>query len=192
MMSFWRRIARIFNQKVNALLQRAEDPLEALDLIDSDYINDLGKIRRHIASVFAEEKRLQFELLRLGEQERKYERLSGEMLTTGDEPSAGTLLTRALHAREHRAQIESAYDSVCAQRKALEAMGEEMRSRLEALRVRRQTARAETIASRAVIAAREWMLPLSSAGVAREESLEHAHEALLRLRCRSQALSDIR
>ena len=190
MISFWRRIIRLIAQKLNVLLQNAEDPVEALDLLDREYVKDVGKMRRHIAAVLSAEKRLQLEALRLHEQERNYERVAGDVLTSGDEQAARTLLARAALAREHLGEIESGYAGVSAQRKELEAIGEEMQTRLEGLRVRRQTARAESVASRALIAAREWMLPLSSAGLAREESLALAHEALLRLRSRSEALSE--
>jgi phage shock protein A len=94
--------------------------------------------------------------------------------------------------QEQRSEIERAYENVCEQRKELQAIAGEMQARLEALRVRRHTARAETAACKALIAAREWMLPLSSAGLAREESLDQAREALFTLRCRSQALSEIK
>jgi phage shock protein A len=163
-MMFWYRIVRLFKQKLNALLQRAEDPIEILDLLDAEYVSDMRKMRKNIACVLGAEKRLQLELMRLRDQDCEYEYLS---------------------------ELQRAYGTVCAQRKELEAIGEEMRARLEAIRARRQATRAETIASRALIAARELMLPLSSAAAAREESLEHAHDALLGLRARGQALSDL-
>jgi len=185
------RLLRLLKQKVNALLQRAEDPVESLDLLDTEYVRDLGKMRRHVATVLSEEKRLQSELLRLCERESNSERLAGEMRRSGDETAALRLAARAGRACEHRSEIERAYASLCEQRQELEAIAEEMRLRLESLRVRRQAARAETVASRALIAAREWILPIGSAGIAREESLERAHEALAQLRSRSQALSQL-
>lgn len=190
-MGIWRRIIRLVRQKLNALLQRAEDPVEALDLLDLEYVKDFAKMRKNIASVFAAEKRLEFELQHLREQELKNEQLAREILAAGGEFAAQTMLARAARDREHRVEIECGYAGVRAQRKELEAIAEEMRARLEALRVRRQAAHAETLAARALIAAREWMLPLSSAGLAREESLRYAHEALLALRSRSQALSEL-
>src|SRR5579884_3581275 len=165
-MMFWYRIVRLLKQKLNALLQRAEDPVEILDLLDAEYVNDMRRMRKNIAGVLGAEKRLELELLRMREN-RGF----------------------ANHAEEHLSELRRAYASVCAQRKELETIGEEMRARLESLRVRRQAARAETIASRALIAARELMLPLTSAALAREESLEHAHDALLGLQARGQALS---
>jgi phage shock protein A len=164
MMMFLYRIVRLFKQKINALLQRAEDPIEILDLLDAEYANDMRKMRKNIAGVLSAEKRLELELNRLRERDCEYEYL-------GD--------------------LQRAYSSVCAQRSELEAIGEQMRARLDALRARRQATRAETIASRALIAAHELMLPLTSAALAREESLEHAHEALLGLRARGQALSEL-
>lgn len=97
-----------------------------------------------------------------------------------------------LRAGEQRSEVERSYAGVCEQRKELEAIAREMQARLEALRVRRHTARAETAACKALIAAREWMLPMNSAGLAREESLDQAREALVSLRCRSQALSELK
>lgn len=97
-----------------------------------------------------------------------------------------------VRAQEQRSEIERAYTSVCEQRKELESISGQMQARLEALRVRRHTARAENAACKALIAAREWMLPLNSVGLAREESLEQAREALFTLRCRSQALSELK
>jgi len=191
MMSLWRRVVRLLKQKVHALVQRADDPVEALDFLDAEYLRDLGRMRKHIASVCAEEKRLQFEMVRLHEQECGAEQLASELIQAREEDAAQAAFARAARSREHRSEIERAYAAVCERRKELERIGEEMRLRLEALRVHRQTARAETVAARALIAAREWMLPIGAAGIAREESLEHAHEALSQLRCRSQALSQL-
>jgi phage shock protein A len=156
MMNLLRRIARLFRQKIHALLQRAEDPVEALELLDAEYLDDLRKLRKHLIAVAAAEKRLELEVLRLRE----------------DEPCPNAYLM----------EVERGYLRVCAQRKDLEAIADGMRARLEALRVQRQTARAESIAARALIAAREWT---------REESLARAHEALLALRCRGQALAEL-
>jgi phage shock protein A len=191
MMMFWQRIARILKQKLNALLQRAEDPVEVLDLLDAECVDDMRKLRRHVTAVLSAEKRLQFELLRLREQESDYARLAEELAASGQEVTARAMMERASRARQYSAEIECGHARVCAQRKELEAIGVEMHARLDALRVQRQTARAESIAARALIAAREWMLP-STAGTVREQSLEHAHEALIGLRCRSEALSELR
>lgn len=160
MVSLLRRISRLIKQKINVMLHRWDDPVEILALLDTEYVRDLTKMRKHIAEVFSAEKRLELELVRV-------------------------------RAQDQRNEIERAYASVCEQRKQLQAIAEEMRARLDALRVRRQTARAEAAASKALIAAREWMLPLNAAGLAREESLEDAREALFSLRCRSQALSEL-
>lgn len=191
MIGFWWRFIRLLKQKVNSLLQRAEDPVEALDLLDTEYAKDLRRMRKQIAAVITEEKRLQLELLRLQEQESTFEHLAGEMLTGGDDVAARVFAARAACARDHRTEVECSSAAVCSQRKELELIREEVSLRLEALRVRRQTARAESVASRATIAAREWMLALSASGAAREESLGAAHEALARLRCRSEALSQL-
>ncbi len=191
MIGFWWRFVRLLKQKVNSLLQRAEDPVQALDLLDLEYATDLRKMRRQIAAVMAEEKRLQMELLRLQGQESTFESLAGEMLTGGDDPAAHVFAARAACARDHRTEVECSSASICAQRKQLEAVSEELALRLEALRVRRRTARAESVASRAAISAHELMLALSASGAAREEALGQAHEALVRLRCRSEALSQL-
>ena len=191
MMMFWRRVVRLVKQKVNALLQRVEDPVETLDLLDAEYVNDMRKMRRNIAGVLCAEKRMQLELLRLREQERDYGRLATQALDQGDDVVSRRFADRAGRARKHVIELQCGYASVAAQRKELEALEEEMCSRLDAIRVRRHATRAESMASRALIAACELMLPLSSEAFAREESLDHAHEALLRLRSRSQALSQL-
>jgi hypothetical protein len=60
------------------------------------------------------------------------------------------------------------------------AIAQEIRSRLEALRLQRHTARAQTIAARAIIAAAD-----------REESLERARDAVPALHSRGQALAQL-
>jgi phage shock protein A len=140
---------RLLRQKIHGLLQRAEDPIESLDLLDAEYLDDLRALRRHIVAVTTTEKRLEFELVRV-------------------------------HDPQLRIEVEVSYARVASQRKDLQNVAEEMRSRLEALRVQRQAARAESIVSRARMAM-----------AAREETFERTHEALLALRCRGQALAEL-
>ena len=58
-MSVFRRLSMVFQQKANRVLDKAENPAEALDLSYEKMLENLQRVRRSIADVLTSQKRLE-------------------------------------------------------------------------------------------------------------------------------------
>ena len=61
-MSVLKRFTDIMSSNINALLDKAEDPVKMADQLARNLTSDLGKVKAETASVIAEEKRSKREL----------------------------------------------------------------------------------------------------------------------------------
>jgi len=66
MLGFTNRFSTLLKQKVNTLLDRYEDPKEALDYSYIQQVETLNRLRRNIAEVVTAKKRLEMQKMRLG------------------------------------------------------------------------------------------------------------------------------
>src|SRR6266567_2663991 len=94
-MSLFRRFSQVFQQKANAVLDKAENPAEALDLSYEKMLESLQKVRRSIADVLTSEKRLEGQQMALAQQRDKLQGQARLALQQGQEDLARTALTRA-------------------------------------------------------------------------------------------------
>src|SRR5207302_136173 len=94
-MSVFRRLSMVFQQKANRVLDKAENPAEALDLSYEKMLENLQRVRRSIADVLTSQKRLEAQRDTLQQQ---HDRLQGHArlaLQQAQEDVARTALTRA-------------------------------------------------------------------------------------------------
>jgi len=60
-MSVFKRMSDVVQQKLNAVLDRNEDPNEALDFAYQKQLESLQQVRRNVADVLTAEKRLELQ-----------------------------------------------------------------------------------------------------------------------------------
>lgn len=101
-MGILQRFKDIMSANVNAVLDKAEDPVKMVDQYMRDLESDLGKVKAETASVMAEEKRTKREFDENREEIEKMDRYARKALMAGNEADARTFLEKKaeLTARE--------------------------------------------------------------------------------------------
>ncbi|MHB1734654.1 MAG: PspA/IM30 family protein [Ferrimicrobium acidiphilum] len=74
-MSMFKRVSQVFQQKSNALLDKVEDPTQAIDLSYEKMQENLQQVRRSIADVLTSQKRLEAQRAQL---QAQYDKLQGQ------------------------------------------------------------------------------------------------------------------
>jgi phage shock protein A len=98
-MSILRRMSDVFQQKVSAAVDKAEDPSQALDLSYQKQLDALQQARRSVADVLTSEKRLELQADQLTQSITKLQDQARMALGQGKEDLAREALTRAQVAR---------------------------------------------------------------------------------------------
>ena len=94
-MSIMRRMSDVFQQKVSKVLDRAEDPVEAIDLSYQKQLEALQQVRRSVAEVLTSEKRLEMQAAQLQQSQTKLQGQARLALQQGPEDLAKLALTRS-------------------------------------------------------------------------------------------------
>jgi len=79
-MSVFQRMSDVIQQKVNSVLDRAEDPNQALDLSYQKQLEALQQVRRGVADVLTSEKRLELQRNELQQSQSKLQAQAREAL----------------------------------------------------------------------------------------------------------------
>ena len=138
-----RRIAELYDIKVNALLDRAEDPRELLDYSYTQQQELLHRIHRQIADVAAARKHA-------GMQEAQLRRSAGRLHTQAEQAVAAhrdELARQALALRsatlDHADDLRAGQEALRAAGKRLAATARQLEARIEAFRIRKETIKAD-------------------------------------------------
>ena len=124
-MSVFQRMSDVIQQKVNSVLDRAEDPNQALDLSYQKQLEALQQVRRGVADVLTSEKRLELQRNELQQSQSKLQAQAREALQQGREDLARLALTRAQAAQEQLDGLQQQIAQLTAQeQKALKAAEE--------------------------------------------------------------------
>src|SRR4030088_813981 len=94
-MSVFQRMSSVFQQKVNAALDKAEDPQQALDFSYEKQLEALQQVRRNVADVLTSEKRLELQSAQLKQNQEQLQAQAESALQQGREDLARLALTRA-------------------------------------------------------------------------------------------------
>src|SRR5438270_8874322 len=93
-MGFFSRLATFFNIRANAALDKAEDPGQVLDYSYSKQLEQLQQLRRSIADVVTNEKRLEMQQTQVQQQLNKLDQQAMQALQANREDLARLALQR--------------------------------------------------------------------------------------------------
>ncbi|MDA8331470.1 MAG: PspA/IM30 family protein [Candidatus Dormibacteraeota bacterium] len=186
-----RRLRQIVEQKVGHRLDRAENPVEALDLSYRKQREALQSVRRGIAEVVTSQKRLEIQVAQLRQADTRLRDQARRALQEGREDLARLALTRAADTAGQIASIQQQIAQINQQELALEATSQKLESRVMAFKTRRDTISAQYSAARASAKIGETVTGLSAdlGGVGR--SLERIQEKTSQMQARAAALEQL-
>jgi phage shock protein A len=185
------RISLVVRARLSALLDRAEDPRQALDYACAQQQELLRQVRRGVIEVATSKRLLEQQASRLGEQVPRSEQQAARALAAGREDLARLALERKQAAQAELTELESRLAEVAAEERKLGEAAQQLAARVEEFRLRRASLGARYTAAEAQTRVME-----SLAGVSREfaelgTAIGRAEERIERMQARASAIDGL-
>ncbi len=190
-MSFSNRFVNLIKQKVNKVLEKHEDPREALDYSAVKQTELIQRLRREIVEVVASKKRLEMQKARLLENINKLQEQAKSAVKAGRDDLAALALERknanlaqAKDLDTHIMEIQTEQDKLENAEKRLSIKVEEFKSKKEIIKARYSSAEAEVRIKENITGISEEM---SDIGVA----MSRAEEKTDAMKSKAMAIDDM-
>ncbi len=190
-MSIMRRMSDLFQQKTNKLLDKAENPVEALDLSYQKQLEALQQVKRSVADVVTSEKRLEMQQAQLQQTYDKNQNQARLALQQNREDLARLALTRAQQAKEQADGMTAQIQQLKDQEQKLELTAQKLQAKVEAFRTQRETLKAQYSAAKASTQIGEAVTGLSEQMTDVNLMVDRAQEKTRQLQARSAAIDTL-
>jgi phage shock protein A len=187
-MGFFSRLATFFNIRANAALDKAEDPGQVMDYSYSKQVEQLQQLRRSIADVVTNEKRLEMQQSQLIEKTNKLDQQAMQALQANRED----LARMALQRKETLLVQINSYEQQLAQLKAQEEklidMERTISARVEAFRTQKEMVKAQYSAAQAQVKINETVTGISEEMTEMNLAMQRAQDKVLTMQARANAM----
>jgi len=187
-MGFFSRLATFFNIRANAALDKAEDPGQVMDYSYSKQVEQLQQLRRSIADVVTNEKRLEMQQSQLIEKINKLDQQAMQALQAKRED----LARMALQRKETLLVQINSYEQQLAQLKEQEekllSMERTISARVEAFRTQKEMVKAQYNAAQAQVKINETITGISEEMTEMNLAMQRAQDKVLTMQARANAM----
>jgi phage shock protein A len=187
-MGLFSRIKTFFGIKVNAALDKAEDPGQVLDYSYTKQLEQLQNLKRSIADVVTNEKRLQLMQAQVQQQVNKLDQQAMQALQANRED----LARMALERKEGLLTQLNGYEQQIAQLKEQEDklvnMERTISSRVEAFRTQKEMVKAQYGAAQASVKVNEAVTGISQEMSDMNMAMQRAQDKVLTMQSRANAM----
>jgi phage shock protein A len=190
-MSILRRMSDVFQQKVSAAVDKAEDPSQALDLSYQKQLDALQQARRSVADVLTSEKRLEMQADQLTASIAKLQNQARMALGQGKEDLAREALTRAQVAKTQLDGLTQQIETVKQQEQKLEITVQKLQARIETFRMQRDTMKAQYQAAKATTNVSETATGLSEQMADVSMMVDRSRDKIAQMQARSAAVGQL-
>jgi phage shock protein A len=190
-MSILRRMSDVFQQKVSAAVDKAEDPSQALDLSYQKQLEALQQARRSVADVLTSEKRLELQADQLTQSIAKLQGQARMALGQGKEDLARQALTRAQLAQTQLDGLTQQITTVKQQEQKLEVTVQKLQARIETFRMQRDTMKAQYQAAKATTNVAETATGLSEQMADVSMMVDRSRDKIAQMQARSAAVGQL-
>ena len=190
-MSILRRMSDVFQQKVSAAVDKAEDPAQALDLSYQKQLDALQQARRSVADVLTSEKRLELQADQLTQSIAKLQGQARMALGQGKEDLAREALTRAQLAQTQLDDLTQQIATVKQQEQKLEITVQKLQARIETFRMQRDTMKAQYQAAKASTNVAETATGLSEQMADVSMMVDRSRDKIAQMQARSAAVGQL-
>jgi phage shock protein A len=190
-MSILRRMSDVFQQKVSAAVNKAEDPSQALDLSYQKQLDVLQQARRSVADVLTSEKRLELQADQLRQSIAKLQNQARTALGQGKEDLAKEALTRAQMAQTQLDGLTQQIETVKQQEQKLEITVQKLQTRIETFRMQRDTMKAQYQAAKATTSVSEAATGLSEQMADVSMMVDRSRDKIAQMQARSAAVDQL-
>ncbi len=190
-MSIMRRMSDLFQQKANKVLDRAEDPVDALDLSYQKQLEALQQVKRSVAEVLTSEKRLEMQAAQLQQTADKSQAQAKVAIQQGREDLARLALTRAQQAQAQLDGMQGQIQQLKDQEQKLEVTAQKLTAKVESFRTQRETIKAQYSAAKASTQIGEAVTGLSEQMTDVNLMMERAQDKTQQMQARSAAIDSL-
>jgi phage shock protein A len=190
-MGFFSRLANLFRIRANAALDKAEDPGQVMDYSYSKQVEQLQQLRRSIADVVTNEKRLEMQQSQLIEKINKLDQQALQALQANRED----LARMALQRKETLLVQINSYEQQLAQLKEQEekllTMERTISARVEAFRTQKEMVKAQYNAAQAQVKINETITGISEEMSEMNLAMQRAQDKVLTMQARANAMETL-
>jgi phage shock protein A len=187
-MGFFSRLATFFRIRANAALDKAEDPGQVMDYSYSKQLEQLQQLRRSIADVVTNEKRLEMQQSQLIERINKLDLQAMQALQANRED----LARMALQRKETLVVQINSYEQQLAQLKTQEEklinMERTVSGRIDAFRTQKEMVKAQYSAAQAQVKINETLTGISQEMTEMNLAMQRAQDKVLSMQSRANAM----
>jgi len=190
-MGLWSRITTFFRIRANAALDKAEDPGQVMDYSYSKQLEQLQQLRRSIADVVTNEKRLDLQQSQIQQQVNKLDQQAMQALQANREDLARMALQRKEALVAQLASYEQQIAQLRAQEENLIAMERKVSARIEAFRTQKEMVKAQYSAAQAQVKINEAVTGISQEMTEMNLAMQRAQDKVLTMQSRANAMETL-
>src|SRR5713226_1913541 len=190
-MGFWSRLTTFFRIRANAALDKAEDPGQVMDYSYTKQLEQLQQLRRSIADVVTNEKRLDLQQSQIQQQVNKLDQQAMQALQANREDLARMALQRKEALVAQLASYEQQIAQLRAQEENLIAMERKVSARVEAFRTQKEMVKAQYSAAQAQVKINEAVTGISQEMTEMNLAMQRAQDKVLTMQSRANAMETL-
>jgi phage shock protein A len=190
-MSVMKRLGGIVQAKANKALDKAENPVDMLDLSYEKQVENLTKVRRALADVATAKKRLELQAGELQGQAQKLQDQAKQALEQGNEDLAREALSRRAALAEQLQSLGTQHQQVQTQQEQLETTAQRLQTQVEAFRTKKETMKASYTASKAEAGIGEAVSGISESMASAGMTLDRAQDKIAQMQARAGAVDEL-
>jgi phage shock protein A len=190
-MGLMNRISTVISQKVSTLLDRFENPQEALDYSYLKQQEMLNKLRRSLAEIITSRKRLEMQKSRLWDNIRLLDEQARRALEAGREDLARLALERKNANLTQMQSLDKQISDMKQEEQKMEEAEKRMSIKVEEFKGRKEVIKAKYSAAEAQVKIKESVTGISEEMTDVGMAMDRAEEKTERMRAKSQALDEM-
>src|SRR5947209_629578 len=187
-MGFFSRLATVFRIRANAALDKAEDPGQVLDYSYSKQLEQLQNLKRSIAEVVTNEKRLEMQQSQIQQQIDRLDGQALQALQANREDLARMALQRKETLLTQVNSFEQQIAQLHAQEEKLITMERTISARVEAFRTQKEMVKAQYNAAQAQVKINEAVTGISQEMSEMNLAMQRAQDKVLTMQARANAM----
>ena len=190
-MGLFARLANLFQIRASAALDKAEDPGQVMDYSYNKQMEQLQQLRRSVADVVTQEKRLELQQSQLLEKVNKLDMQAQQALQANRED----LARMALQRKETLIAQLNGYEQQIAQLKAQEekliTMERTISARVETFRTQKEMVKAQYSAAQAQVKINEAITGISQEMTEMNLAMQRTQDKVLNMQARANAMDSL-
>ena len=190
-MGFTNRFSILLKQKVNMLLDKYEDPKEALDSSYIQQVETLNRLRRNIAEVVTAKKRLEMQKVRLWDNVRNLDEQAHRAVDSNREDLAKLVLERKNANLLQTQGLDKQITEMRAEQQKLEDTERRLSTKVEEFKSKKEVIKAQYSAAEAQVRIKENVTGISEEMTDVGMAMSRAEDKTEKMKAKAQTLDEM-